>query len=47
MQCMAEKRFIQKSLNAKKKDEVSVELQANGIVNSSSIFQKMEEALEV
>ncbi len=35
------------SLNAKKKDEVSVELQANGIVNSSSIFQKMEEALEV
>lgn len=34
------------SLNAKKKDEVMVELQANGIVNSSSIFQKMEEALE-
>lgn len=35
------------SLNAKKKDEVYVELLPNGIVNSSSIFQKMEEALEV
>lgn len=35
------------SLNAKKKDEVFVELMPNGIVNSSSIFQKMEEALEV
>ena len=35
------------SLNAKKKDEVFVELMPNGIVNTSSIFQKMEEALEV
>ncbi len=34
------------SINAKKKDEVIVELTENGIVNSSSIFQKMEEALE-
>ena len=34
------------SLNAKKKDEVIVELTESGIVNSSSIFQKMEEALE-
>ena len=35
------------SLNAKKKDEVFVELMPNGIVNTSSIFLKMEEALEV
>lgn len=35
------------SLNAKKKDEIFVELMTNGIVNSSSIFTKMEEALEV
>lgn len=35
------------SLNAKKKDEVFVELMPNGIVNTASIFQKMEEALEV
>lgn len=35
------------SLNAKKKDEVFVELMPNGIVNTSSMFQKMEEALEV
>lgn len=35
------------SLNAKKKDEVYVELMPNGIVNTASIFQKMEETLEV
>ena len=34
------------SLNAKKKDEVFVELMPNGIVNTASIFQKMEEALQ-
>ena len=35
------------SLNAKKKDEVFVELMDNGVVNTSSMFQKMEEALEI
>ena len=35
------------SLNAKKKEEVTVELLENGIVNSASIFQKMEEAIEL
>ena len=35
------------SLNATKKDEVFVELMENGIVNTASMFQKMEEALEV
>lgn len=34
------------SLNAKKKDEVTVQLLENGIVDSVSLFQKMEEALE-
>ena len=34
------------SINAKKKDEVIVELTENGIVNSASFFQKMEESLE-
>ena len=35
------------SLNAKKKDEVFVELMDNGVVNTASMFQKMEEALEI
>lgn len=35
------------SLNAKRKDEVYVELDQSGIVISSSIFSKMEEAIMV
>ena len=35
------------SLNAKRKDEVYVELDQSGIVISSSIFSKMEEAIVV
>ena len=35
------------SLNAKRKDEVYVELDQSGIVISSSLFAKMEEAIMV
>lgn len=34
------------TLSLKKKDEIVVDLLPNGIVNSSTIFQKMEEAIE-